>query len=227
MGKITGNEQGKELPEKVLAMYGAVMQLIEEGADIANLKVSDITEKAGIGKGTAYDYFDTKEDIIVFAILYYMEESFENLEKNIWKKENFAARINYGLASVDTKMAQGICVLRFINLLFESSRIGQRLGEVLRERSKTGNCQPLLLGRRLIERGIQDGEIRSDLPISYMTYMLVVKFFAYLAFIVSGRENKEGMEAIFGGESSISYEEFGKLVVKGIMEELGAEAAKI
>lgn len=227
MGKITGNEQGKELPEKVLAMYGAVMLLMEEGADIANLKVSDITEKAGIGKGTAYDYFDTKEDIIVFAILYYMEESFESMEKSIWEKENIVERIKYGMVSVDSTMSQGVCALRFINLLFESSKIGQRLREILRERSKTGNCQPLLIGRRLIERGIQDGEIRSDLPISYMTYMLVVKFFAYLAFVVSGRENKEGMEAIFGGESSMPCEEFGNLVIRGIMEELGAKAEKI
>ena len=51
-------------PEKVLAMYRAVVDLINEGNDIKVLKVSDITGCAGIGKGTAYEYFSSKEEII-------------------------------------------------------------------------------------------------------------------------------------------------------------------
>ena len=42
-----------ERNEKVLAMYRAVWQLLDEGRDLHKLKVSDITECAGIGKGTA------------------------------------------------------------------------------------------------------------------------------------------------------------------------------
>ena len=42
-------------PKKVLAMYGAVIDLINEGCDINTLKVADITTRAGIGKGTAYE----------------------------------------------------------------------------------------------------------------------------------------------------------------------------
>lgn len=59
-------------PEKVLAMYRAVVDLINEGSDIKALKVSDITGRAGIGKGTAYEYFSSKEEIISSSVLYYV-----------------------------------------------------------------------------------------------------------------------------------------------------------
>ena len=47
--------------QKVLALYQAVIEFINEGCDINTLKVADITGRAGIGKGTAYEYFSSKE----------------------------------------------------------------------------------------------------------------------------------------------------------------------
>ena len=51
----------KETRPKVLALYRGVLELLDEGADVNTIKVSDITAKAGIGKGTAYDYFKSRE----------------------------------------------------------------------------------------------------------------------------------------------------------------------
>ena len=62
-------------PEKVLALYRAVVDLINAGCDVSTVKVSDITGRAGIGKGTAYEYFSSKEEIISSAILYYVQEN--------------------------------------------------------------------------------------------------------------------------------------------------------
>ena len=66
--------------QKVLAMYQAVIEFINEGCDINTLKVADITGRAGIGKGTAYEYFSSKEEIISSAILYYVKVCFEKLQ---------------------------------------------------------------------------------------------------------------------------------------------------
>ena len=68
-------------PEKVLAMYRAVVDLINEGNDIRVLKVSDITGRAGIGKGTAYEYFSSKEEIISSSVLYYVQTCVERKNK--------------------------------------------------------------------------------------------------------------------------------------------------
>lgn len=63
-------------PPKVLAMYRAVTGLIGEGYDVNKIKVSDITERAGIGKGTAYEYFTSKEEIIANAVAYGVKEKY-------------------------------------------------------------------------------------------------------------------------------------------------------
>ncbi|MCI8483153.1 MAG: TetR/AcrR family transcriptional regulator [Lachnospiraceae bacterium] len=63
-------ENEKNYPPKVKAMYEAVLELFASGRELSTLKVSEITAKAGIGKGTAYEYFSTKEEMIVGAIRY-------------------------------------------------------------------------------------------------------------------------------------------------------------
>ena len=47
-------ERIKSPSPKVLLMYQAVSELIRGKMDIRSITVSDITKKAGIGKGTAY-----------------------------------------------------------------------------------------------------------------------------------------------------------------------------
>ncbi len=56
------------IPEKKQAVYDAVCAFIEEGRDTSALTVSEITKRAGIGKGTAYEYFDSKEEMVDGAV---------------------------------------------------------------------------------------------------------------------------------------------------------------
>ena len=80
--------------QKVLAMYQAVIEFINEGCDINTLKVADITGRAGIGKGTAYEYFSSKEEIISSAILYYVKVCFEKLQVISTDNRTFQQKIN-------------------------------------------------------------------------------------------------------------------------------------
>lgn len=221
MEKITGTKRPEELPEKVALLYRAVLKLIEEGADIANIKVSDITDRAGIGKGTAYDYFHTKEEIIVSALLFYMENMMQELTRHIWERKSFEERLNLVMDTMEGQPGQSACMLRFVSLLCEPSRVGQLLRETIAEQKKGGRCQPLLLGRQVIERGIADGEIREDLPVSYLTYLLVTKFIACYAYEMNRRMAAQGgaKEADASFEGEISGREFRELVRKGILEE--------
>ena len=57
-------ENMKNPPDKMRLMFEAVSELIRQQRDISTIKVQDITTEAGIGKGTAYEYFSSKEEII-------------------------------------------------------------------------------------------------------------------------------------------------------------------
>lgn len=66
------------IAEKEMLMYQAVIKMVQEDYDINSIKVSDITSRAGIGKGTAYEYFSCKEEIIVKALLF---DTYSHLKK--------------------------------------------------------------------------------------------------------------------------------------------------
>ena len=69
----------KEYPPKVIAMNEAVASLWTEGRELGSLTVSEITGRAGIGKGTAYEYFSSKEEIIASALEYDLKLQLERL----------------------------------------------------------------------------------------------------------------------------------------------------
>lgn len=75
--------------EKEMLMYKAVIEMVQEDYDINSIKVSDITSRAGIGKGTAYEYFSSKEEIIVKALIYDTYSHIKNVEKIMSKGVSF------------------------------------------------------------------------------------------------------------------------------------------
>ena len=55
--------------------------VLENG--IKNLTIAQIAKTAGVGKGTIYDYFKNKEDLVFEIINFLMQRHNENLEKEI------------------------------------------------------------------------------------------------------------------------------------------------
>lgn len=109
----------REYPQKVLDIYEAVGRLMSAGRDIGGLKVSDITKEAGIGKGTAYEYFSSKEEIIGQAVCYQMQGMMqqaigildsaqsiqEQLEKIIeWTESSTATSLLYNFLKLQVKV---------------------------------------------------------------------------------------------------------------------------
>ena len=77
------------ISEKVQKMYEAISELVQEKKDVATLKVQDITSRAGIGKGTAYEYFSSKEEIIVHASLWICFRQNREMENELARFEGF------------------------------------------------------------------------------------------------------------------------------------------
>lgn len=98
-------------PQKVLAIYEAVGRLMEAGKDMEKLTVSDITREAGIGKGTAYEYFGSKEEIIGRGLCYQMHKTVTEMTEKLedahtlsdqlriimdWANQSFSSNMMYG-----------------------------------------------------------------------------------------------------------------------------------
>ena len=76
-------------PEKVKRMFEAVSRLVVEKADLSAITEQMITERAGIGKGTAYSYFSSREELIVLALFYDYGKLLQELELILGQTEGF------------------------------------------------------------------------------------------------------------------------------------------
>lgn len=87
------------IAEKEMLMYQAVIDMVQENYDINSIKVNDITSRAGIGKGTAYEYFSSKEEIIVKALLFdtytHLRKIASSLKQSKNYKERYFALLDY------------------------------------------------------------------------------------------------------------------------------------
>ncbi len=152
-------------PEKVLAMYQAVDELINEGSDVNSLKVADITSRAGIGKGTAYEYFSSKEELMSLAILYYAQVCMEKLQKIAVTESSFRQKIYNMMDFIDTHVREKQAVFFLIKMIMESYEIPKSLKDEY-ERMKHECCDT---GKneildRIVEDGVREGMIREENP---------------------------------------------------------------
>lgn len=179
MSKITGMEAAQNVPPKVLAIYKAIEQLIAGGQDLNAVKVSTITELAGIGKGTAYDYFETKDEMIASALIYQIKNISEVLSDALEQQQNFGAQIDFLLDSIEQENGKQQYFLRFMHVLTENSTYCQLAREKLSSEA-FHNFMPKDVFADLVKSGKERGEIRSDLPTDYVICAVFSKMMTYL-----------------------------------------------
>jgi AcrR family transcriptional regulator len=83
----------KKYSEKEIAIFEGVRQLMAQQTNMAQVTASDIAQAAGIGKGTLYNYFETKEDIIAETIFYVIEMQLGEVSKAISKETGFEEKL--------------------------------------------------------------------------------------------------------------------------------------
>ncbi|MCD8356803.1 MAG: TetR/AcrR family transcriptional regulator [Clostridia bacterium] len=69
--------------KKEIAAFHGLFRLAASGKPFSSIKVQDIATAAGIGKGTLYEYFSSKEEILSRAILYTLEIFLDWIEKQL------------------------------------------------------------------------------------------------------------------------------------------------
>lgn len=103
--------------EKEILIFNAVNKLLHEGIKLHTVKVADIAKEAGIGKGTIYDYFKSKEEILEKAFLYNMDiELYENIKK-IKFGDNFKDKVYIILDIIEKSTTD---YSSFSNILFSN-----------------------------------------------------------------------------------------------------------
>lgn len=213
MGKITGLESIQDVPPKVLLLYEAVEQLIMEDVDISDIRVSTITDKAGIGKGTAYDYFDTKEELLACAVVFYIRKAMEKLKGRLMECSSFAEQVALLLEGMEKGDGKQQCFIRYIHMMTDKSSFSCLVREKVNMESAR-EFLPAGVLAAILEEGQERGEVRKDLPVEYMVYLLFSRMISYM--ICFGEESIVGLE----------LHKVHPFICQGILDELCNSSAK-
>lgn len=199
----------EKLLPKVKALYEAVLELIGEDADIRNVKVSDITGRAGIGKGTAYEYFNNKEELICSALLHYIDRTSSQIMADIRGMKDCSEMFCYILESMEREIPKRGFLLQYLQLKADNGPIGKLLCEGIKE----GNgkiCTPRDLVDHVIREGIGQGVFKEKLPVLYMRLAVMSKMLVYSFCIM---DENAAMQCDKG--------QMRRLLCEGLLKELG------
>lgn len=179
-----------ETNEKVLSMYRAVWELVREGQDVHLMKVADITRRAGIGKGTAYEYFRTKEELLKNALHYEAYLQYSDLKKSLVAQKTLRGAFEICFSWMEEDHERMNCMVRLLRTASMDDDFC-RAGDWREEPELIGNLLQYMvqLGK---EEGIIHGNVDNRLAgIQILSQML--GFFVYTKFI---REEEEDSQCV-------------------------------
>ena len=67
--------------EKRTLLFAAVWALLEQGRSPSDITIAQVAQNAGIGKGTVYEYFSSKEELFAQAIASSWIQQIEQMER--------------------------------------------------------------------------------------------------------------------------------------------------
>lgn len=198
-------------PEKVLAMYQAVIELVREGADVNSMKVSDITARAGIGKGTAYEYFSSKEEIITNALAVDVMRKRRELAAIVDEQGSFEKKIARILDYIEQKFceSQTFCILvRISTGSYEMSEPLRAEYERVHADISCGELEKIM--DRLICQGVEEGIIKEQ-NLIFQRMAFGAQVIAYASYLMA-RKQGENMD--------VTQEQAKKFVYESLMKSL-------
>ncbi|MBQ2935826.1 MAG: TetR/AcrR family transcriptional regulator [Lachnospiraceae bacterium] len=190
----------KEFSPKEIAIFQAVLELFREGADISHLTVAEITGKAGIGKGTAYEYFSDKDEMIAKAIFYHAEQFCLSLYEQMLGEKSVYDRILLVLKRIETEIAEANCTFRLIQASCNKTGLGQKI-QGMEELKSVYGLKPDEIFDRIIGSDFGTAVSLSEYEQEYLMLAIISKLCGYGIYLQKNMDlqpaKKEAMREMF------------------------------
>ena len=168
--------------EKEIAIFNGVINLLKEGRNPYQVKVADIANSAGVGKGTIYEYFGNKKEVIKKALLYNLNQEISALEERLRSKVSFKDQYYEVLASVRENIENKFSTF---NILLSVGKISDiNLSQLERDLSQMGYFHRMAeLLERMLTAGNQEGLIKKIEDGYYAHMVLKSSFYMFGEYI--------------------------------------------
>jgi len=176
--------------DKVIALYHAVEDFVAEGADLSGVRVGDIAARAGIGKGTTYEYFASKEELVVKAMVYLVGTMTKRIINNMEKQDTFHDKFMLLLEEMEEKVKQRACILKYFHMLGDLN-LCEQMQRLLLVSDEAAKANPMRIIRYLLEEGRKEGIIGGDYSQSYMETVMFSKVIGFVVYVDNVFGNKD------------------------------------
>lgn len=189
----------KEYSPKEKAIFDAIIELFEEGADLNNLTVAEITGKAGIGKGTAYEYFSDKEEMIAKALFYNSENLCRQVYMGVCKEKDLHSKVTYVLLKMEQQIPKANCILRLVMMMSENSMVSRRMRDMVQE-TLSAKAAAINIIKKVLEDEFTNIETPSEVIMEYLALSMYSRIMCYAMFLkdekLSNEENRTAMRKL-------------------------------
>jgi TetR/AcrR family fatty acid metabolism transcriptional regulator len=125
----------KEYKDKEIFIFHAAWELFSEKG-FHDTKISEIAKKAGIGKGTVYEYFKSKEELVQKMIIFNLEIAYEEVVQSIQGVDSPEEKLRL-IGKSD--ITRGMDILKTMKILqmvddFDKANIKQNVFGILNKR---------------------------------------------------------------------------------------------
>ena len=183
----------RTLSEKELLLYQAVIELLDEGMEVHQIKVSDITNRAGVGKGTAYEYFSSKEEMIAKAIYWHGNQRFLELVENLKRQKSLKDQLMEVFNFIENVVYKDNGCLQ----LFKLPQSEEKAQKEIEEKMKSAREYAQTVLELIAKQGREENSIHpefSDFQIQAVAFPALFGYFVYLAqFEHVSEKSKESM----------------------------------
>ena len=169
--------------DKKKSILYATIKLLNSGIQSHKLKISDIALEAGVGKGTVYEYFSSKENLIKDAVILSINEEIEDACAEIGRAEGFEGKFYAYMSIMDRENK---------NVLTVAKSLIAPLGSVNNVEDLFANMPMLFnygfekisaLAQVFIGEGVKDGVMSEDVDIDYFLMAIVGAISAYMFYL--------------------------------------------
>ena len=182
--------QPHSFTDREIQIFGGVLQLAAGGSDLSQLRVQEIADAAGMGKGTLYEYFRSKEEILLGTFLFCIQRELDALEAMMGSCPDFEVLCEKSLDYVSDLIETRASSYRLIALALRPGASQERCRAFA-----PGYCRRL---QKLLQRSLELGKrsrfVRQDCEYPYFAYVISS---VYLAFANALLHQKDEMPPEF------------------------------
>jgi AcrR family transcriptional regulator len=170
-------EPGREKDKRRRILAAAQEVFAEQGFDAARME--EVARRARVGKGTLYNYYESKEDLLIQAVIASMEEVRERIATGVDPSPDEPTRsVEEVLRMLIVEALPGL-IQRSHSLYNQASSVVARDPEARRrlfEASQAFYRERERDFEGLIQAGARSGEFRSDLDPAEVSLLLLALF---------------------------------------------------